>query len=140
MPTPIDIQLRITNLGKSEVSFPTFDTFGLKISNAEGKRIMPSGGRDATILTRPKLLPAGASYSLSRKAELRWDDKTKTSALAYYDGTGSEHHFGPLAPGRYKVGFWYSVGAKTDFNTKRDPTSWLGEVVSDEVLIEVFSR
>jgi hypothetical protein len=137
---PIEIQLRITNLGKTALMFPTFDTFGLRILNWTGAKIMPRGGRDITIMTRPVLLPGGASYSVCRRADLHWDAITKASELRYYDGTGWEFYFGPLKHGRYKLAFWYGVGSNGPFKTERDPATWLGGVVIGDVVIEVLAR
>ena len=107
---------------------------------------MPGGGRKLTILTRPILLPTGTSYSLgaentpsasSRRAELLWDAKTKTSKLYYYDGTGDVAHFGPLEAGRYNLAFWYAVSPRGPFKTARDSATWTGEVVSEDITIEL---
>lgn len=136
---PIDLQLRITNLGKTDVLFPTFGTFGVKIINADGKEIKPRTVRNGTTLTKPVLLTGGASYALCRCAELRWDENTKASNLSYYDGTGSQSVIGPLEPGRYKLVFWYTV--LPDKQAKRkdgDPATWSGGVVTNEVPIEVL--
>ncbi len=146
---PIKLQLRIKNISKTALLFPTFDTFGVKILNPGGERIMPSGGRDRTIVTRPVLLLPGASYSLGaeglphgvdRRAELCWDAKTEAFELTYYDGTGWAAVFGPLDPGRYKLSYWYVVGASGPFRTLRDPATWLGEAVTEQVDIDLDSR
>jgi hypothetical protein len=147
---PIEIQLRITNLGKEALIFPTFDTFDIKLFSADGKNVMSRSDRNLTKLTRPVLIPPGATYSLAaeggasslarRRAELHWNFETKGSELRYHDGTGREICFGPLEPGRYNLAFRYTVTRKGPFKTERDPATWLGEVVSDHVLIEVGDR
>jgi len=143
---PIEIQLRISNVGKDVRIYPTFETFGLTLSTAEGERIMPSGGRMGTIFTRPISLPPNASYTLGRedashnayrRAELRWDAKTRTSVLDYYDGTGWEFHYGPLESGRYKLAFYYVSSAQGPFHTSTDPATWIGEAVTEEIVVEV---
>src|SRR6516225_1456479 len=48
----LEIQLRLTNLKKNEVLFPTCNTFGLRIIKANGKEVRPRGVRKATISTR----------------------------------------------------------------------------------------
>jgi hypothetical protein len=145
---PIEIHLRITNLSKKDLLFPTFDTFGLGLTDADGKRIMPRGGRRITIPTKPILLSAGASYSLgpqgiqyglSRRADLRWDHKTNAAELVYSDGTGTVSYYGPLEPGRNKLTFGYRVSGKGPFSTARDPPTWHGNVVTEAVLIDVLT-
>jgi hypothetical protein len=136
---PLDIQLRITNLSKSAVLFSTVDTFGVRLYSAGGKEIKPRVGRKGTAVTKPVLIPEGASYSLWRRAELRWDERAKASELAYYDGTGSQAIIGPLAPGRYKLAFWYAVSPDKGGKRKGgEAKTWVGEVVTNEVRIEVI--
>jgi hypothetical protein len=153
---PLEIQLRLTNLGKGDVLFHTFDTFGLGLVTASGKRVLPEGGRDLTILTKPVVLPSGGSYSLCtegaaplfrRLAELRWDAKTKAAQLFYHDGTGSDFLFRPLEPGRYRLDFYYSVSAKAPLKEllrperkKGEPPTWLGTAITDEVLIDLLGH
>jgi hypothetical protein len=143
---PVEIQLRVTNLSKKDRIFPTFDTFGLKLFNMAGKRIMPGGGRKITILTRPILLPPGVTYAFGpkgdphgvrRRAELHWDPKTKASQLFYFDGTGSVSIFRRLEPGQHKLAFWYEVSQKGPIGTERDPATWIGEASTEDVNIDV---
>jgi len=137
--TRIEIQLCITNFSNREVLFPTFDTFFLRVLDKNGKMVRPRGGRRATAFTRPILLSGGVSYSLCRRADLLWDEKTKSAELDYYDGTGSEAYFGPLAPGRYKLAFSYAVfSSKEERNSGPAPT-WFGRVITDDVLIEILN-
>jgi hypothetical protein len=141
---PIDLQLRITNLGKEELLFDTFDAFGVGLKDGAGKPIFPGGGRRGTAITRPIVIPPGTSYSLCRKAELRWNAETKANELFYWDGTGFIRVFRALQPGRAKVRFWYAVGdnppLKPLLRPERqsgDPLTWLGGLDTNEVLIEV---
>ena len=145
---PIEIQLRIVNGGKSDRVFPTFDTFALKLSTEDGKRIMPYGGRKGTRFTRPILLPPGTSYSVCReytsnnthrRAELHWDAKSNASKLVYCDGTGFTKYYGPLTPGRYKLAFLYEVSPRGPFQTTRNSATWIGAAVTDEVIVEIFN-
>jgi hypothetical protein len=147
---PVELQLRITNLSKGELIFPTFDTFGLRIKNTDGTNVIPRGGRRGTKLRQPILIPAGASYSLAaeggapsqvlRRAELRRDLEAKASELRYYDGTGWVSIFGPLEPGRFKLAFWYEVRPMAPFKTAWDSATWLGAVVTDDIAIEILDR
>lgn len=137
---PIDIQLRITNLSKRDILFPTFQTFGIRVLKADGKEVKSRGGRDGTTVTGPLALPGGASYALCRRAELRWDEKTQAPELVYYDGTGSESIIGPLAPGPYKLVFWYAAAPDRLAKPKSGATAiWVGEVVTNEVRIQVLN-
>jgi hypothetical protein len=154
---PIDLQLRITNLSKTDVVFHIFDSFALRLIDEGGKRILPTGGRNATLFTRPVLLPAGASYTLGpedeshayrRRAEMRWNGKSKAAELVYYNGTGCVEVYGPLRPGQYKLGFSYGVPTNSPFtrvwekqHKKMDaPSIWLGGVITDEVVIKVLDH
>ncbi|HYT93856.1 MAG TPA: hypothetical protein VEL76_34370 [Gemmataceae bacterium] len=144
---PINIQLRITNVGKTDLLFRTFDTFGLSLLNADAKRIEPTGGRSGTIFTRPIVIPKGASYSLCRKAELRWNSGANASELFYWDGTGSEVVFGPLNPGHYNLSFWYSTSLNPrprallrPERQRGDPPTWFGQAVTSNVLIDLHDR
>jgi hypothetical protein len=144
---PVDIQLRITTLSKTDLLFPTFDTFVIKLTTAAGKAIAHRSGRDGTRLTKPLLIPKGASYTLARKAELQWDDKTGEIKLYYWDGTGSVSTLGPLPPGDYKLSFVYSTSphASNAINKIRDRKEgnaqiWKGDVVTGPVLIKVLGN
>jgi hypothetical protein len=140
---PIEIQLRISNVGKTDVLFHTFDAFGMTLVTADGKKVIPTGGRDHTIFTRPVVIAEGASYSLCRRAELRWNADTKASELTYWDGTGMVMTFGSLEPGRYKLRFWYATSANKrapQESKVSDAVTWLGEAVTYEVVIEVHGR
>jgi hypothetical protein len=140
---PIEIQLRINNVGKTDVLFQTFTTFGMSLVRPNGKKVMPTGGADHTIFTRPVIIAEGASYSLCRRAELRWNAETKASELTYWDGTGMVTTFGSLEPGRYKLSFWYATYANKrapQESKASDAVTWLGEAVTDEVVIEVHGR
>jgi hypothetical protein len=142
---PIEAQLRITNLSKGAMLFHTFDAFGVIIKDADGKQIKARGGRRVTIFTRPVLLSQGASYSLCRKAELRWNLEAKAHDLFYWDGTGWEHTFGPLVPGRYNLSFWYAIGPDQPFRgawekqhqKAGDAPAWVGQAVTQELTIEL---
>lgn len=139
MVAPIEIQLHITNLSKNDVIFPTFETFGVKISNADGEEVRPLRLRKGGNVTSPVLIPAGASYSLCPRGELRWDEKTKASELIYFDGAGSQSVIGPLEPGRYKLVFWYSVSPENGEKQKiGHGATWLGEAITKEVVVEVL--
>jgi len=144
---PIEVQLRITNQGTSDQIFPTFDTFGVRIVDADGRKVARRGGRDLTAFTRPILIPPGVTYALAadsgpptsnidRGGVLHWDSSPARLAFSFFDGTGSAHKFSPLAAGQNKISFWYRVraGARTDSRT------WLGDLTTDEVSIEVFPR
>jgi hypothetical protein len=140
---PIEIQLRISNVGKTDVLFHTFDTFGMTLLTEDGKKVKRRGGRDYTIFTRPVVVAEGASYSLCRQAELRWNAETKASELTYWDGTGMVMTFGSLEPGRYKLRFWYATSANkraSQVSKVSDAVTWLGEAITDEVVIEVHGR
>ena len=93
-------------------------------------------------MTKPVAILQGESYSLCRKAELQWDDKAKASELVYRNGTGSIKTFGPLPTGRYQLSFWYSVSPKVHplLEKAGDWTRWIGEVVTNEVTIEVLDQ
>jgi hypothetical protein len=136
----IETQLRITNLSKDDTTFPTFDSFGINLKKPDGAPIKPRSGRDITAFTSPIRLAPEASYSISREAQVRWNAETKSATLTYYDGTGSVFEFQSLRPGSYKLGFWYST---TDGNSKNIPkdndagAAWSGNVVTDEVLVEI---
>ncbi len=143
---PLEMQLRITNLGKKDRLFHTFDTFGVRVSTAEGKKMTRGSARKVTVITRPILLPPGASYVLGhepasnrihRRAELDWNVIAKEAEFRYYDGTGSVHLFEPLGVGQYKLAFWYEVRPQGLLNTERDPESWIGSVVTEEITVRV---
>lgn len=61
MVAPIQIQLRITNLRNSNVLFPTFNTFGIKLIDADGNEVKTRGKPNGTNSTSPVLLPEGTS-------------------------------------------------------------------------------
>jgi hypothetical protein len=138
MVAPIEIQLRITNLGKNDAIFPTFQTFGVKITDAGGTEVKPRNIRVGDFSTRPVLLAKGLSHWLCPRAELRWDEKAKASELVFFDGTGSESVFSPLPAGRFKLSFWYSAAADKKAKQKMgEPFAWVGEAATREVFIEV---
>jgi hypothetical protein len=145
---PIETQLRITNLAETDVLFPTFDTFGLTLKTRDGTEIKPRGGRNGTTFTRPLVIPWGASYSICRKAELRWSKTDKAAELCYWDDTGSEHYFGPLQPDQYRLSFWYAINPNPPLkglldqqkNQPGTPPWWEGKIVTNEVIVQVIDR
>ena len=141
IPVSIVLQPQITNLGKKDVLFSTCDTLHLSLFDATGKRLEEQGGANFTRMTRPILLPAGATYAIDRDgfrgASLRWDYQAKSTNLVYHDGTGSESVFGPLRPGRYKVAFRYYVDASGPAGTDRGPQAWTGHLSTPEVEVEL---
>ncbi len=132
----VEVQLHITNLSKGDLRFPTFGAFGVRVFTADGKEVKPRVEGKGDNDTRPIVLPAGASFALSRRAELRYDEK-KAVELAYYDGTGAESVFGPLEPGKYRLAFWYSVPPERQKPKEGDAPTWVGEVVTEEVPVEL---
>lgn len=106
---PIDIQLRIVNQSDKEILLSVFDSFGPALSDEAGDPVSTTAGRNGTAATRPVLIPAGSGYSIVRRAELKWDPKLMRATLFYWDGTGTEQLIGPIAPGNYKLHFWYST-------------------------------
>jgi hypothetical protein len=140
--TSREIQLRITNVGKTDAVFPTFDTFGLTLRKADGTEITPVGGRNDTTLTRSVVIAAGATYSLCRRAETKWDQDRKSATLFYYDGTGAMVSFGPLPAGQYTFSFWYStthVNASQKKLRFGDVAIWSGKAVTEELPFEVLA-
>jgi hypothetical protein len=105
----IELDLLIANQSKSDLVFPTFDTFGVLLKRADGTEIPPEGGRDRTAYTRPVLISAGSIYCVRREAQLRWDNKNCAPTLIYDDGTGASWSYGPLKAGKYKISFWSST-------------------------------
>jgi hypothetical protein len=142
----IDIQLQITNLAKTDVIFPTFDSFGLVMCNQQGNMIEQRGGRLATRLTQPILLPSGVTYSLAadgtsfldrRRSELSWNETHRGCELLYSDGTGWASRFGPLDPGTYQLAFWYAVRPEIEERDEGRPAVWSGKVRTEWAVIEV---
>lgn len=141
---PIEIQLRLTNLNKNEVVFPTFDTFGMRIKTPEGKLVKIRGGRNFTKLTRPVIVAPGGTYCLCRSAELHWDSDDRSGTLIYYDGTGAEMAHGPLKAGKYSLIFWYrtkgldtAVHRELEKSTGEIP-AWTGTVITRKVQFEIL--
>ena len=122
----LDVQLYIINRGDKDVLFPTFDTFGVGLNDANGKEVQMSGGRDGTIRTQPVLVPAGGRYCLARNASITWDSVRKKPMFMYFDGTGSVADTG-LAPGDYTLKFHVESSPK-------DPPG----IMSDGVLIPLW--
>jgi hypothetical protein len=140
--TAREIQLRITNVGKTDAVFPTFDTFGLTIRKADGTEITPVGGRNDTTFTRSVVIAAGTTYCVCRRAETKWDDDRKSATLFYYDGTGTMASFGPLPAGRYKISFWYSTTHVNGSQKKLrfgDVAIWSGKAATEELAFEILA-
>jgi hypothetical protein len=132
------MQLQITNLSKSAVLFPTFNTFGIRLFSPNGKELKPRGPQKGTIATRPVLLPGGAAFALCRRAEVVWDEKGETFNLHYFDGTGSQSIFGPLESGSYQLVFWYTVSPQQQEKPKSSVApAWVGHVVTEGVSVQV---
>jgi len=137
-----EIQLRITNVGKTDAVFPTFDTFGLTLKKADGREIAPVGGRNDTTLTKSVVIAAGTTYCVCRRAETKWDQDRKSATLFYYDGTGSMVSFGPLPAGQYTISFWYSTTHVNESQKKLrfgDVAIWSGKAVTEELPFEVLA-
>lgn len=131
---PVQVQLFIRNTTQTALLFPTFDTFGVTVRDASGKKIVQHGGRDATLVTKPVILDPGTTYCLSRKAELHGNPDGKTQTLCYYDGTGSCATYA-LAVGGYTLSFWCDCRpATTDAVTVNQ---WVGHVDTQEARFDV---
>ena len=128
---PIEIQLQITNLDKSEVLLPTKKALAIRLFDERGKEVKARVEGQDTIETRPLLLPAGASYTICRVAELWWDEKTRAANLIFADGTGKRSIHGPLELGRYKLVFSYSTTA----NKKPIKNAFAGRCGSAKLLL-----
>jgi hypothetical protein len=138
----VEIQLRITNLKKIDLLFPTFDAFGLKVANNDGKEIMPTGGRNYTAVTRPILIAPGASYTICRRAELQRNATTAEWELAYWDGTGAEMRFGPINPGRYKISFFYGCPPEYAKHLTKtgNAVTWVGNTLTHEAIVDAVGK
>lgn len=134
-PTPIDVQLRISNLSKEDMVFRTFDSFHLMLTDKKGKSIRVSGGRDATRYTAPVQIPPGATIALCHQAELHTESKTG-NRFDYFDGTGSWASYGPLKPDGYSLSFAYVGSSNTKYPNEAHPQLWRGAVMSKAVAIE----
>jgi hypothetical protein len=139
MVSRIALQFRIRNRSNKDLIFPTCQTFGIKLSCAAGEEVKATSVRKGDSHTRPILLAGGVSHTLCPHAELRRDQKTGMSELAFFDGSGAESVIGPLAPGRYKLVFWYAAPSPKKEEKQKDgnPAPWVGEAVTREVLVEL---
>src|SRR5205823_5166934 len=59
--------------------------------------------------------------------------------VSFFNGSGSESVIGPLAPGRYKLVFWYSAPSRKKEEKQKDDdaVTWAGEAVTREVFVEL---
>jgi hypothetical protein len=137
--SPVEIQLRIANLSKRDLVFPTFDTFGLALRTDKGREIKPNVVRDVTVITRPVCIGAGAAYTICRSAQLDWDRKRSVATLLYEDGTGTTAAFEGLTPGKYRLGFSYAWRTpKTNVLKALETGSiWQGSATSGEVRVRL---
>ena len=149
---PVEIQLRITNLSQHDLLFHTFDTWGLKVLRADRKKMLRWTGRDLTAITRPLLLAKGVSFSLGshqatstkigRGSELCWNADSAAPDLVHRDGTGTTSCYGPLAPGAYQLGFWYSASTNRGIGRYTKPGTspyarWNGAITTEEVQVDI---
>src|ERR1700722_5402992 len=132
MVASVEVQLRITNLSKTDLTFPS-QTFGIKLTTAEGKHVTPLRNFKATTTTRPVLLPPNTSFACCPRAEMRRSD-ADAAEFVFFDGTGSELVFGPLTAGRYRMAFTYSAPApeRKANRGSGDAVPWAGDAVTDE--------
>jgi len=136
-PMPIETQLRITNLKKSDVIFPIIANFGLSIKKEDGAKVALAAGGNHPAAVRPILLTGGASYTLTLGSELRWDPKSKESTLAYRHGGNYWYSYGPLKNGKYKLRFWYSTTRFRSGSRNYITPVWEGDTQTAEVEFEV---
>ena len=102
----LEIHLRILNLTREPIVFPTFDTFWIVIRHTNGTIIPMEGGRDWTEITAPVMIPTGVGFSICRKAELRLNNLSKKFDFVYFDGTGTVLSVPSFtSPGNYKMSF-----------------------------------
>lgn len=147
------IQLLIHNTTSRPMIFPAFDTFSLFIEDASGKRLTGFGERTLTFFTKPVIVDAGRTYSLSRYGHLRLNGgppqpfpKFEADAwiFLFEDGTGSEGFYGPIPPGKYAVGFHVERNGnqplRDSFGKELHPTipQWSGDVTTKTVPFEVL--
>jgi hypothetical protein len=98
----IILQLRIVNHGDKAILFPTFDSFSVTITGADGKLVHLGGNRDGTIITPNLLLPPGQGISYPLIAKLGYTRKPETISLKFGDLTGSGS-VTSLAPGDHSI-------------------------------------
>lgn len=135
---PVQVQLFIRNTTGEPLLFPVFDTFSIVIKDSAGRKIVQHGGRNGTCRTKPVVIDAGGRYCLSRKAFLQWNPDGKSRTFFYYDGTGSEFRYGPLATGSYTLSFWCKNPVKPGADeTASQTTIWNGETVTNEVQFKI---
>jgi hypothetical protein len=140
---PVDIRLRITNVSKRAMIFRT-DMLVVMMKDPAGKKIWPAGGSNGPVHIRPILIPAGASYSIVRKGELRFDDKLKTHELWYWNDPKSVQIFGPLSAGQFKLSFYFHVSPPRErpgmMSKTNDAEEWVGDVRTNELTIKLLDR
>lgn len=96
------LQLRIVNHGDKPVLFPTFDSFSVTITGANGKPEHLGSNRDGTIITPNLLLPPGQGISYPLIAKLGYTRKPEAISLRFGDLTGSGS-VTPLVSGDYSI-------------------------------------
>jgi hypothetical protein len=130
----LDVQLHIKNCGDKDLLFPTFDTFSVELSSLEGMKLRESGGRDATLVTEPVLIPAHGTYCLCRAAKI--DMGRASGIFIYEDGTGSVTNYSPILNGLYSLRFSLGSPPKNKKAATDIPT-WSGSGATNEVNFRV---
>jgi hypothetical protein len=126
----VDIGFRISNPTKKDLVFNLFDTLDLSMQDADGKGLTTLGGRKATSPAPPVHVPAGKSKVVSWGAELEWVAEGKVLRLRGSDGSGGIWYVDDLKAGKYRVDLHYA-------NEEKDDGSWLGEVQTETVEVEI---
>jgi hypothetical protein len=100
------LQLRMKNLTRSAILFPTFDTISPMITGPDGKVVRLGGGRDGTLITPSILIQPGQvfSYPLGAKLVTSTTQGVAHLSLEIRDGTGTITT-AEVEPGKYKIAF-----------------------------------
>ena len=97
------LQLRIVNRGKETLLFPTFDSFKVTLTGADGKPLPLGGNRDGTTVTPNLLLRPGQGISYPLIAKLKSEPKEGGSVSLRFDDQTGSGSMTPLKPGDYSI-------------------------------------
>lgn len=98
------LQLRMKNVTRTAILFPTFDSISPVITGPDGKAVELGGGRDKTTITPSILIEPGQvfSYPLDAKLAILKDKEGSHFTIQIQDGTGT-WITAEVEPGKYKI-------------------------------------
>ncbi|MBY0550383.1 MAG: hypothetical protein K2W95_24100 [Candidatus Obscuribacterales bacterium] len=131
---PAEMELRIKNLSTEKVAFPLFDTVKIELNDKKGMAVSCGGGRRATSMLPPLVVPAGETGVAKFKAYATAD--SSGVRFNFEDGTGTICVSRAVKPGALRANLTYS-NRSTGVKPAVAARIWSGDAATEDVEINL---